>query len=194
MRGRTNPVSVLSAPRPDVPATPRFYYKGNRLKQLRAFCYTVKFGTLTRAAEALFLSQPSVSLQLAALEAELGAALIERRRRRVTLTHEGQVLYELARPLVEGLESLDEQFAVQARGSGRTTLDIACGNSTIQYLLPDMVTAFAVDMPSSTSTSQRHRQRWLALLRSDEVDFAVGRCSTCRTTCPTRPCTISIRC
>ena len=52
----------------------RFYYKGNRLKQLRAFCYTVKFGTLTRAAEALFLSQPSVSLQLGALEDELGCA------------------------------------------------------------------------------------------------------------------------
>ena len=86
----------------------RYYYKGNRLKQLRAFCYTVKFGTLTRAAEALFLSQPSVSLQLGALEAELGASLIERRRRRVTLTPEGQILYELARPLVEGLESLDE--------------------------------------------------------------------------------------
>ena len=47
---------------------PRFYYKGSRLKQLRAFCYAVKFGTLTRAAEALFLSHPSVSLHLAALQ------------------------------------------------------------------------------------------------------------------------------
>ena len=46
----------------------RFYYKGNRLKQLRAFCYAVKFGTVARAAEALFLSASSVSLQLTALE------------------------------------------------------------------------------------------------------------------------------
>ena len=80
-------------------AAPRFYYKGNRLKQLRAFCYTVKFGTLTRAAEALYLSQPSVSLLLAALESELRCALLERRRRRVTLTVEGQILYELARQI-----------------------------------------------------------------------------------------------
>lgn len=160
---------------PDGANPPRFYYKGNRLKQLRAFCYTVKFGTLTRAAEALYLSQPSVSLQLGALEAELGCSLIERRRRRVTLTHDGQVLYELARPLIEGLEGLDEAFLNQTRGSGHATLDIACGNSTIQYLLPDMVAAFRarradvhLNLHNVTGTDG------LALLRSDEVDFAVG--------------------
>src|SRR5580765_3159502 len=54
----------------------RFYYKGNRLKQLRAFCYAVKFGSIARAAEALFLSPSSVSLQLSALEKELGAHLL----------------------------------------------------------------------------------------------------------------------
>ena len=154
---------------------PRFYYKGSRLKQLRAFCYAVKFGTLTRAAEALFLSQPSVSLQLAALESELGCQLVERRRRRVTLTAEGQILYELARPLVEGLEGLDEEFLTRSRGGGQSTLDIACGNSTIQYLLPDMVAAFReqhdnvhMNLHNVTGTDG------MALLRSDEVDFAVG--------------------
>ena len=154
---------------------PRFYYKGSRLKQLRAFCYAVKFGTLTRAAEALFLSQPSVSLQLAALESELGCQLVERRRRRVTLTAEGQILYELARPLVEGLEGLDEEFLARSRGGGQSTLDIACGNSTIQYLLPDMVAAFReqhdnvhMNLHNVTGTDG------MALLRSDEVDFAVG--------------------
>ena len=89
-------------------APARFYYKGSRLKQLRAFCMIVKLGTLSRAAEALFLSQPSVSLQLRALERELGTPLIERRRRRVAPTREGQALYELALPLVEGLDSLGE--------------------------------------------------------------------------------------
>jgi DNA-binding transcriptional LysR family regulator len=176
MRHRTKPDGARSEAAPTGSAeTPRFYYKGNRLKQLRAFCHTVKFGTLTRAAEALFLSQPSVSLQLGALEAELGATLLERRRRRVTLTREGQVLYELARPLIEGLESLDEQFAARTRGGARTTLDIACGNSTIQYLLPDMVAAFRgrhadihLNLHNVTGTDG------LALLRSDEVDFAVG--------------------
>jgi DNA-binding transcriptional LysR family regulator len=176
MLRRRNP--ARSKPRKPGTATaeaPRFYYKGNRLKQLRAFCYTVKFGTLSRAAEALFLSQPSVSLQLGALEKELGRALIERRRRRVTLTHEGQVLYELARPLVEGLEALDEQFRSRTQGLAHAGLDIACGNSTIQYLLPDMIAAFRAQHPDvHLNLHNVTGTDGLALLRSDEVDFAVG--------------------
>jgi len=120
---------------------PRFYYKGSRLKQLRAFCMIAKLGTLSRAAEALFLSQPSISLQLRALEEELGAHLIERRRRRVVLTREGQALYELALPLVDGLEQLDRQFRTLRAGLSGGELHIAAGSSTIQYLLPPFVAA-----------------------------------------------------
>ncbi len=157
------------------PAEPRFYYKGNRLKQLRAFCYTVKLGTLSRAADALFLSQPSVSLQLAALEKELGTELVERRRRRVALTPRGQVLYDLARPLVDGLEALDETFRASTQGIGPAGLDIACGNSTIQYLLPQMVATFRERHPDvPLNLHNVTGSDGLALLRSDEVDFAVG--------------------
>ena len=40
----------------------RFYYKQNRLKQLRAFCYAAQFKSMSKAAEQMFLSQPSISL------------------------------------------------------------------------------------------------------------------------------------
>jgi len=153
----------------------RFYYKGSRLKQLRAFCTIAKLGTLTRAAEALFLSQPSISLQLRALEDELGAILIERRRRRVALTREGQALYELALPLVEGLDSLDARFRTLRDGFAGGELHIAAGTSTIQYLLPPFVAAFRERFPGVTL--QLHNvtgKDGLALLRSDQVDFAIG--------------------
>lgn len=168
---RANPAKRTLKPA----ASPRFYYKGNRLKQLRAFCYTVKFGTLSRAAEALFLSQPSVSLQLGALEQELGVPLIERRRRRVTLTSHGELLYDLARPLVEGLEGLDELFRARTMNLAPSGLDIACGNSTIQYLLPGMVAAFRAQKPDvHLNLHNVTGTDGLALLRSDQVDFAVG--------------------
>jgi DNA-binding transcriptional LysR family regulator len=156
-------------------APPRFYYKGSRLKQLRAFCMIAKLGTLSRAAEALFLSQPSVSLQLRALEEELGAHLIERRRRRVVLTREGQALYDLALPLVEGLEQLDQRFRILRAGQAGGELHIAAGTSTIQYLLPPFVAAFRDQHPNVKL--QLHNvtgKDGLALLRSDHVDFAVG--------------------
>ncbi|HEY6942241.1 LysR family transcriptional regulator, partial [Dokdonella sp.] len=154
---------------------PRFYYKGSRIKQLRAFCMIVKLGTLSRAAEALFLSQPSVSLQLRALEQEFGATLIERRRRRVAPTREGQALYDLALPLVDGLDQLEHRFNALRSGLAGGELHIAAGTSTIQYLLPGFVAAFREQHPGVKL--QLHNvtgKDGLALLRSDQVDFAVG--------------------
>ena len=46
----------------------RFYYKQNRLKQLRAFCCAAQTQSISKAAERLFMSHPSVSLQVRALE------------------------------------------------------------------------------------------------------------------------------
>ena len=156
-------------------AEARYYYKGNRLKQLRAFVYTVKLGTLARAAEALFLSQPSISLQLTALERELGQRLLERTRRRITLSRAGEALYELARPLVEGWEQFDRDFRARVAGFKAASLTIAAGTSTIQYLLPPLVRAYReryseVRMELANVTGRDG----LALLRSDEADFAIG--------------------
>lgn len=159
--------------RPEDPA--RFYYKGNRYKQLRAFVAIAKLGTLARAAESLFLSPPSISLQLQALERELGALLVERGRRRVTLTRAGQALFEQARPLVEGLDALDTQFHGALAGLGAGELTIAAGSSTIQYLLPPLVAGYREQFPGvRLQLANVTGKDGLALLRSNAADFAVG--------------------
>ena len=56
------------------------------------------------------LSQPSVSLQIQALERDLGTQLFERRGPVIRLTRDGETLLELARPLVEGMDALDEDL------------------------------------------------------------------------------------
>lgn len=166
--------SLSEAHAQDDPAA-RFYYKGNRLKQLRAFVYITRLGTLSRAAEALFLSQPSVSLQLQALERELGMPLVERTRRRVTLTDAGEALYEMARPLVEGFENLDREFLAKARGKQSGKLTVAAGASTIQYLLPDLVKAYRERYPDvQLQLANVTGKDGLALLRADEADIAIG--------------------
>jgi DNA-binding transcriptional LysR family regulator len=156
-------------------STPRFYYKGNRNRQLRAFCYAVKFGTVARAAEALFLSPSSVSLQLSALEKELGSRLLERTRPRLALTGEGQMLYELARPLIEGVESIDRQFHSRRQGLDAGEIVVAAGASTIQYLLPPLVRDFREQYPKvRLQLANVTGKDGLALLRSDQADLAVG--------------------
>ncbi|MFA5683350.1 MAG: LysR family transcriptional regulator [Lysobacteraceae bacterium] len=151
------------------------YYKGNKLKQLRAFCHVARLGSVTRAAEALFLSQPAVSLQLGALESEIGLALFERLGRRLALTREGEVLYEIARPLIDGIDDIEGEFQRRLKGLDVGEVNIAAGSSTILYLLPPLVQAFRERYPEiQLKLHNVTGADGLARIRSDEVDLAVG--------------------
>ena len=157
------------------PAAPRFAYKSDRLKPLRAFCQTLRLGSVSRAAEALYVSQPAITLQLQALERELGVKLFERSGRRLVPSREGQLLYELAKPLVEGLDGLDTVFRERIRGLDAGELNVAAGSSTILYLLPGIVEAFRERQPDVRLTLHNVTgASGLDLLRSDAVDLAVG--------------------
>jgi DNA-binding transcriptional LysR family regulator len=157
------------------PAAPRFTYKADRLKPLRAFCQTARLGSVSRAAEALYVSQPAITLQLQALERELGVKLLERSGRRLVPTREGDALYALARPLVEGIDALDGAFQEQLRGLDAGELDVAAGSSTILYLLPGIVDAFRQRQPGVRLRLHNVTgASGLDLLRSDAVDLAVG--------------------
>ncbi|HEX5755510.1 MAG TPA: LysR family transcriptional regulator [Arenimonas sp.] len=156
-------------------SSPRFHYKSDRLKPLRAFCQVARLGSVSRAAEALFLSQPAVTLQLQALEREYGLPLLERIGRRLTPTREGLLLYELARPLVEGVDGLDRQFQQRLQGLKGGELNIAAGSSTTLYLLPKLVQVFRERHPEvQLKLHNVTGKDGLALLRSDAVDLAVG--------------------
>ncbi len=155
--------------------TPRFPYKSDRLKPLRAFCQTVRLGSVSRAAEALFVSQPAITLQLQALERELGVGLFERSGRRLAPTREGQLLYELAQPLVESVDGLEGSFREKVRGLDAGELNIAANSSTILYLLPRIVELFRTQHPDVRLTLHNAVSAdGTDLLRSDAVDLAVG--------------------
>lgn len=154
----------------------RFYYKGNPLKQLRAFCAVARNGSMTDAAEELYLSQSAVSLQVQALERALDTTLFERRGPHIQLTEEGGELLEMARPLVEGFDALPERFHKKVHAgldSGEVT--IAAGESTIIYILPRLVARFRERYPNIHVQLRNVTGRdGLAMIRDDRVDFAVG--------------------
>lgn len=155
--------------------TPRFSYKSDRLKPLRAFCQTVRLGSVSRAAEALYVSQPAVTLQLQALERDLGVALFERSGRRMTPSREGQLLYDMALPLVESLDGLEASFREKVRGLDAGELNIAANSSTILYLLPRIVANFRARHPDVRLTLHNAISAdGTDLLREDAVDLAVG--------------------
>ncbi|MBN2887686.1 MAG: LysR family transcriptional regulator [Chromatiaceae bacterium] len=153
----------------------QIHYKQNRLKQLRAFCHAARTGSVSAAAEKIFLSQPTVSLQIQALEREFGTVLFERRGPKIKLTPEGELLFQMAEPLVEGMDKLHETFAIQSGRVDQGVLNIAAGESTILYILPDPVRAFVDQYPGIELKLHNVTGRdGLAMLRADEVDLAVG--------------------
>ncbi|MEA5125456.1 LysR family transcriptional regulator [Xanthomonas floridensis] len=155
--------------------TPRFSYKSDRLKPLRAFCQTVRLGSVSRAAEALYVSQPAVTLQLQALERDLGVPLFERSGRRLAPSREGQLLYDMALPLVESLDGLEASFREKVRGLDAGELTIAANSSTILYLLPRIVENFRARHPDVRLTLHNAISAdGTDLLREDAVDLAVG--------------------
>ena len=152
-----------------MPATP------NRLRQLRAFCQAAQTTSISRAAERLHLSQPTVSQLVKSLEHDLGVTLFERHGPRIELTPAGGALLETALPLVEGIDQLPDTFRARMGSVTGGRLDIAAGESTILYLLPEYVKRFTDTYPQVKVHLHNVTGRdGMELLRAGEVDFAVG--------------------
>ncbi|MBT3202838.1 MAG: LysR family transcriptional regulator [Gammaproteobacteria bacterium] len=150
-------------------------YKQNRLKQLRAFCKAVETKSISKAGEELFLSQPTVSLQIRALERELCVQVFERRGPVINLTPDGKILYELSKPLINGIDNLAKNFNNMAGRLESGELHITAGQTACMYLLPKYIHRFKKENPGvhvklSNNTGKVGR----VLLKSDSVDFAVG--------------------
>jgi DNA-binding transcriptional LysR family regulator len=121
------------------------------------------------------LSQPTVSLQIQALEQNLGVQLFERRGPKIRLTDDGRHLLELARPLVESIDGLEAEFAARREGIEGGSVRVAAGGSTLQYILPPFVQRFIHEFPQIDL--QLHNvtgKAGLALLRAGEMDLAIG--------------------
>jgi DNA-binding transcriptional LysR family regulator len=116
------------------------------LRRLEIFVKVAEIGSFSRAAEALFLTQPTVSEHVRALEDELGVQLLDRLGRGTTPTRAGTLLLGYARRILalsrEASQAI-EQF--QGRVSGELTI----GGSTIpgEYVMPEVIGAFRAKYP-----------------------------------------------
>src|SRR5581483_1209659 len=119
-----------------------YRYKQNRYQQLRGFCHAAMTGSVSQAARRMGRSQPTVTQQIQGLESELGVKLFSRIGSKIKLTHDGELLFEMAQPLIEQMENLDEQFNYRRLEVDEGRVEVAAGSSTILYFLPDYVKAF----------------------------------------------------
>jgi DNA-binding transcriptional LysR family regulator len=90
------------------------------VRKLHMLAEVQRLGTIAAAAQALHLTAPGVSMQLAALEREVGLALTERRGRRVALTPAGQLLARHGRDIVDQVEVAAMEVAALREGTAGT--------------------------------------------------------------------------
>ncbi|CAM2061144.1 Bacterial regulatory helix-turn-helix, lysR family protein [Desulfovibrionales bacterium] len=115
-------------------------------RKLEAFCKVYELRSFSKAGKELFLSQPTVSAHVAALEEELGMRLLDRLRQSVLPTPGGIVLYRRAQEAFRAIErGYDELRFLQDAVTG----SLAIGSSTIpaHYLLPKIMASFAICYP-----------------------------------------------
>jgi DNA-binding transcriptional LysR family regulator len=115
-------------------------------RHLRAFATIADAGGFARAAARLNLSQPALSRQIHALEAELGVPLFDRIGRRVQLTSEGEDLLRRSRQLLTDVESLGER--ARALRAGQTgVLRVGTTPQAIESLLVDFLAQYQARHP-----------------------------------------------
>lgn len=104
------------------------------LEWFRTFKAIYEAGTLTGAAEALYISQPGVSLHLSSLEAHVGYKLFDRTSRRMVPTERGKVLYNYIQEALNKLEAAEELFH-KSTEKDQPTISIGMCFETFQFTL-----------------------------------------------------------
>lgn len=111
------------------------------LKQLEVFVTVARLASFTRAAQALYLTQSTVSAHIQALERALGGPLFQRTaRRQICLTWQGEAALPIAREILDRCQALQGLAGPDGEGE---TLDLAASTVPAQCLLPGLMAGFS---------------------------------------------------
>lgn len=145
------------------------------LQQLRGFHAVAKYKNFTVAAQKTQRTQPTISLQIKALEDELGVKLFERLGpRRVTVTPEGKILLELTGSILQDVDSLEMRFREALGNYSSSRVAVATHTSVMVYLLPPIIQKFKAAYPSChLAILNRNRDEMIKMLEAGEIEFGI---------------------
>jgi molybdate transport repressor ModE-like protein len=150
--------------------------------RLRLLVEVGRRGSISAAAEACRMGQPSATKHLQTLEAAVGAKLVERQGRASRLTEAGQVVAAHGQRVLDTLEGMQEELQA-LNGAERGTLGLAASTTPGSYVLPSILQCFAERHPrvdvdvvigSSAWVAERVARRDVSLGMAGEVDLPDG--------------------
>lgn len=142
-------------------------------RQLRVFTEVARHGSVQRAAEALHITPPAVSMQIKELEAQVGLRLFDREKRRLSLSTAGEYFLVHARRLLAAHKEAEDAMArFQRLDRGLLTLGFV---STAKYFLLQLLARFHAEHPGVELRLRvaHNREHLLALMHGGEIDLAV---------------------
>ena len=114
-------------------------------KQLRSLAAVVKWESFTKAAENLYLSQPTISAHIRQLEEELRAKLIIRTTKSLEITPKGMEIYEYAKAILD----LHDRAVRCCASENRNTIYLGASTIPSAYLLPEVLPAYQAQYPKA---------------------------------------------
>lgn len=150
----------------------RRYLKHGMLPQLRVFEAVARHGSFTRAAEELYLAQPTVSVQIRKLTETVGLPLLEQIGKRIHPTGAGRELYSACQEIFRTLDGVESALA-DIRGLKSGSLRVATSTSG-KYLVPRLLAEFVKLHPGIEVTLHvNHRKAVLDRLAQNMDDLYV---------------------
>lgn len=151
-----------------------FYYKRNRIQQLKGFYYTAQIGSVSEAAKKMGLTQAAVTLQIQSLERDLGIKIFNREKQKITLTNEGKDLYSKATYFVQGIDDLFETFINSNNKKQSNIVNIASNHVGISYILPHYIKKFKTSQDSvKFKIKNLSKTDCISRLLNDEIDMFI---------------------
>ncbi len=145
------------------------------IQQLIGFMAVARTGSFSKAAQKTYRTQPAISLQVQALEEDLGVKLFDRTgKRKIRLTREGQVFFDLVGPVVNSYDDLKSRFH-ETLGQGQSgTLRVATHTSVMVYLLPGIIKSFKKRYPGwELSVVNRGREDIVKMVADGDADIGI---------------------
>lgn len=153
-------------------AMPEYLIRHATLRQLQIFEASVRLGSFSRAAEELFVTQPTVSMQIKKLAEALGLPLFEPIGRNVRPTEAGRELYTSCQRIFENLANLEMKISEhKGMKRGRLRLGVV---TTAKYFVPEILGEFCRMYPGiDVALKVSNRDRILERVNAHEDDLYI---------------------